>query len=886
MKKNYLLPILVVVMVLAGSLVSLLPTFQWYSMTGKEQQKLYQEDKVTYAKTKSKAIKLGLDLQGGMHLVLQVEMDKIPEAARADAVDRAIRVLRNRIDQFGVSEPHIQKQGLDRIIIELPGVNKIERAKDLIGQTAVLEFKLVAKQEEIASTFKRIDDYIKRTELKLISKDTNLVKDSSSVVASKDTTDEAAAAVFGIKTENDSLDSNKVAAVDIKVKNKYKDLNAPFSSLFSSYGSEVIVLEENYAIVDTIINNPKIKKVIRSSYTFAFGPEKFDARSGQKYKAMYLIRKRVEVGGEYISKAKATFSRGSFKANQATVSLTLNSEGARKFSRVTGRNKGRRLAIVLDNNVIMAPTIQSKIRNGRAQITGMGSIEKAKDVAIVLEAGALPAPVKIVEERTVGATLGNDSINKAWVTMVLSMAIVSIFLLIYYTFSGAVSIVSLSLLLVIVLGVLAFFGFTLTLPGIAGLVLTVGMAIDANVLIFERIREDLSAGRTLRSAIESGFSKAKITILDANITTLFTGIILFYYGSGPIKGFALTLMIGILGTLFVSLFFTKLSFSVLIEKVASIVSVGKLHIFNKTNYSFLAMRKKAAIFSSILVIISIGSILIKGFNYGIDFKGGSLIQVRFDEKLTEKDLRKVLVSIKGAEKSEIKSLVGGNIKGSEFLVTIDVDSTGDKIVKQVDKAFVAKFTKDGKKVDILRQEMVGPKIGTELKSGAGKSIIIAILGIILYIWVRFRFWYGVSSIVALIHDVTITLGIFSITQTEVSLPVIAALLTLVGYSLNDTIVIFDRIRENIKNLRRVSLIDTMTKSINETLSRTVITSLTTLFVVVALLIFGPETIKTFAGALTIGIVVGTYSSIFIASPALEYFISRVKKKQTVIGAKK
>ncbi len=874
MKKNHLLPILVTIGVLALAITSLVPTMKWYSMSKDEQSQLRDTNKKEASDIESKSIKLGLDLQGGMHLVLEVDMSEMDEKEKEGAVDRAIRVIRNRIDQFGVSEPHIQKQGSNRIIVELPGVDDLERAKELIGQTAVLEFKLVAKDEEIASTLKRIDDYIKRTELKQVEKDTTV--DSAKIDTKVQEADNKAVQdVFGLKANStDSIDSTKVTA---EAKQKYRSLDAPFSSLFSSFGREIIVTEEYYDLVDSLINDEKIKKVIRKSYSFAFGPERTDAATALKYKTIFLVRSRAELEGEYIRDAQATYANGDFRANEAIVSLTMNSEGAIKFSRVTGRNKDRRLAIVLDNNVIMAPTIQSKIRDGRAQITGLGTIEKAKDIAIVLEAGALPAPVKIVEERSVGATLGGDSISKAWGTIIGSMLILSLFIFIYYTSAGVIAIASLSFLILIIMGILAKFGFTLTLPGIAGLVLTLGMAIDSNILVFERIRDDLKVGKTLRSAIESGFGKAKITILDANITTLFTGVILFYYGTGPIKGFALTLMIGIVGTLFVALFVTKLSFSVIMDKMPKLISVGKLAVFKGTSFSFMAIKKKTALVSILLVIISIGSIAVKGFNYGIDFNGGSLIQVRFEESLTEKDLRSVLTTVNGASASEIKSVVGGDIKGSEFLITIGVDSTGDAIVKDVNKALIEKYPT----ANVLRQEMVGPKIGTELKSGAVKSIMIAILGIILYIWIRFRFWYGISAIIALVHDVVITLGIFSITQTEMSLNVVAALLTIVGYSLNDTIVIFDRIRENIKNLRRVALSDIMNKSINETLSRTSITSLTTFFTVASLFLFGPETIRTFSGAMIIGVVVGTYSSIFIASPSLDYFISRTKKNSKV-----
>ena len=882
MRRNYGPQLFFIIVVLAIVLYNLYPTIKWYSMSYQEREQLAENNPVAYNKLKSKVIKLGLDLQGGIHLVLEVEKDKIPPDARATAVDRAIRVIRNRIDQFGVSEPIIQKQGDSRIIVELPGINKLERAKDIIGQTALLEFKLVAPTEDIEATLKRIDSYLRNKIYKILGEKDSIVKqERDSTKDTISTNNILTEKIFGLeKQQGESLSvKTKVSkSVIDSLKAIFPDFDKPFTSLLNTYGgnlSNLVVVEENIPKVDKIIKSKDIKNIIPGNYEFLWGEDKKDPNTGKKYRFLYLVKRRAELTGSVIKSAKAGFSSSNFSGSEPIVSLTMNSEGARKFAKITGRNIKRRLAIVLDNKVIMAPVIQTKITDGRAQITGLKDIEEAKDIAIVLEAGALPAPVKIIEERGVGATLGEDSIQKAKITVIISMLLVAIFLIFYYSTGGVITVFSLFLNLILVLGTLAMFDFTLTLPGIAGIVLTIGMAVDANVLIFERIREELKIGKTLKSAIETGFSKAQITILDANITTIFTAIILYYLGTGPIRGFALTLIIGILATLFVSLVITKLIFDWLTDKVPKLVSVGRLAIFKNPNYSFMRIKRIPISISLTLIAIGILSMIIRGFNLGIDFKGGLLVQVRFAKNVSEEELRGIIKSL-NVDKVEIKNLKSKQPNTSEYLIILGVNEKNEALLKKFYETFAKKYGKNG--FDVLRQEMVGPKIGNELKKSAILSVLFALLVIILYLSYRFRFWYGVSAIVALAHDVLITVGIFSLLQAEMSLSVIAAILTIVGYSLNDTIVIFDRIRENIKLKRGKPFEEILDISINETLSRTIITSLTTLFTIVALFFFGPETIKGFSGALLIGVIVGTYSSIYIASPALAYFVNKYKSK--------
>ena len=684
-------------------------------------------------------IDLGLDLQGGMHLVLEVDTSDLPDAAKKDAVDRALEIIRNRIDEFGVREPSIQRQGNYQIIVQLPGITERERAIDLIGKTALLEFKLVS------------DDPQKLTE----------------------------------------ASSGNIPA-----------------------GYELKYLEDK----------------------------------------PLLVQEEPSLTGDSMVDAEVKFDQSGF--NQPMVGFQLDRKGGRKFARLSEENVGRRLAIMLDGVIQSAPVIKEKIPSGEGVISGRFSHDEASDLAIALRAGALPAPIKIVEERTVGPSLGRDSIEKGIRAIIYGGIAVILFMGIYYLLAGLIANFALCLNLAIILGALSYFNAALTLPGIAGIVLTIGMSVDANVLIFERIREEMDLGKTLRFAIAKGFKRAFLTILDANLTTLITALILFRFGTGPLRGFAVTLSVGILASMFTALFVSHVIFDILTLN-RKFTRLKMLRLIGKTNINFIGKRKIAYVVSLAVIVCGLVAFVCRGEkNFSIDFQGGTLQQFRFERAVSVDDIRTTLKEI-GLADSQIQSF--GNNK--DVLIR-----TGQQDAEDINQKFKQVF-KDNP-FELLRMEKVGPSIGRQLKNKAIGAILVALLGIYIYITVRFKFNFAVSAIVALFHDVLITIGVFALAGREISLPVIAALLTIVGYSLNDTIVVFDRIREDLKLMRKVDYKTVINTSINQTLSRTLLTSLTTFLVVVSLYIFGGEVINNFAFALLIGIIVGTYSSIFVASPLL------------------
>ncbi|MFH1878312.1 MAG: protein translocase subunit SecD [Candidatus Omnitrophota bacterium] len=706
--------------------------------------------------TKEGKINLGLDLQGGMHLVLEVDTSALSPDEAKDAPQRALEVIRNRIDQFGVLEPMIQLQGNNRLLVQLPGVTDRARAKEILGKTAHLEFKLV-------------------------SDDPDLLK----------------------------------KALDGEVPEGYE---------------------------------------IRES----------DSRDGKKEKL--LLESKVMLTGNMLVDATTEFSQEGF--GQPYVSLEFNDEGADIFAAVTGRSIGRRMAVVLDGEVKTAPVIRERIPSGRAQITGNFSVQEAKDIALILRAGALPAPVKIIEERSVGPALGKDSVQKGIKAIIAGGIAVLVFMAIYYLLAGVVADFALVMNILIITGALSYFGATLTLPGIAGLVLTIGMAVDANVLIFERIREESKLGKSLRASIHAGYDKAFWTILDANVTTLITALILFQFGTGPVRGFATTLSIGIIASVFTALFVTRLIFDFITLNNPRIEKIVMLQFFDKPDIPFIKIRKIAYAGSLLLIVIGMGSFIHRGAaNYGVDFTGGTVQQFKFSEVVPVQKVREALSKV-GLGDSSIQKF--GEEK--EVIVRSMSDKT-DAIVKGLNDTFG-----EGA-FEVMRVETVGPAVGLDLRRAAVKALIFAMIGICIYIALRFEFRFAITAIIALIHDVLVSLGLLALTGREISLPVIAALLTIVGYSINDTIVLFDRIREDRKFMRKSSQEEIINASINQTLSRTVLTSVTTLLVVLALFIFGGKVINDFSFVLLVGVIVGTYSSIFIASPLLIDWPSRKRQKR-------
>ena len=686
-------------------------------------------------------IALGLDLQGGMHLILKVETDKVPLEARADAPERALEVIRNRIDQFGVKEPSIHRQGPNEIVVQLPGVSDRDRALEIIGRTAHLEFKLV-------------------------SDDPALLKQA-------------------------------------------------------------------------------IEGGVPVGYELKEAPE------GERL----LMREEAVLTGAALTTAQVQFNQSRF--NAPSVGLRFNAEGARVFGKVTGENVGRRLAIVLDGKVQSAPRIQEAIPGGEAVITGRFTPQEAGDLALVLRVGALPAPVKVEEERTVGPLLGNDSIRAGIKATGIGLSLVFLFMAGYYLLSGVIACVALGINFLIILGGLGMLHATLTLPGIAGIVLTLGMAVDANVLIYERMREELKLGRSIRQVIANGYGRAFSAILDSNLTTVIAAFLLFQFGTGPIRGFAVTTVIGLLASMFTAIVVTRVIFEWL-QRRGWLTRIRMLKLIGETRIDFLKVRK-ICYFSSLVLVVG-GLVWFSRLGnkaYGIDFTGGQIQQYRFSQPVSLEEIRGDLKEA-GVADASLQQFGAAN----EILIQTARD-TVDPVRQKLKTSFPQNPP------ELVRVEQVGPSVGKDLRKRAILAIFWALVSISLYVGWRFRSWsFGIAGIVALLHDVLIAVGALALTGRPMSLTLVAALLTIAGYSINDTIVIYDRIRELKRTARKMSFAELINLALNQTLSRTILTSGVTLLTVISLFFFGGEILNDFAFTLLVGFISGVYSTVYIASPLL------------------
>jgi len=871
MKQNWK-PILVLLLLVAA-VWYLVPTVQYYGLTDEELASKQRNAPAEYYALQRGAVNLGLDLQGGIHLVMEVDLEGLTDEEKRDAVDRAQEVIRNRVDQFGVAEPTIQRQGENRIIVELPGLQDVERAKGLIGQTALLEFQLVEPDEDRNRLVQRISTV-------LAARGQDSAEETESAAATSTDTEAETPSLFGTESEQDTNLFDEVEGTS--------DV-ATLESMLTLFGNDMLVEQRSLPAVKAMLADPVADGAVPDDVEFLFSSkayEVFEGRlvrasessSGSRYYVMYLVRKKPEMTGNLVESAFVSIGQNVEYMGQPIVNFETTDEGVRVFRSVTGGHIGERLGIVLDGAVYSAPTIQTKIYSGRSIITGSGTEEEAKDLGIVLRAGALPARVEIIEDRTVGPSLGHDSIEQGKMAGIISMVLIALFMLLYYRLAGLVADVALALNMVFVLAVLAAFHATLTLPGIAGIILTIGMAVDANVLIFERIREELRAGKTIRAAIDSGYNNALSAIIDANLTTFIVGLVLYEFGTGPIRGFALTLCIGIVSSLFTAFIVTRLILEILTARSQStMLSIGPINILANVRIRFLSMRKTALMVSA--GVFAIGLISVVGINHlkpGIDFAGGTLLELHFDPPVSVEQIRDLLdeVDLGGStvdlSASEIKRFGSDN----DIIIRVSESETGTDVadgIKQVLKSGLAANIQNDLEW-VRRQEKVGPKIGFELREQAVQAVLTSLVLILVYMAWRFRqFLFGIAAVVALFHDVLITLGLLSVLDVEITLVVVAALLAIVGYSLNDTIVVFDRVRENLLAGRaRDGFAELLDLSINECLSRTVVTSMTTLFAVVVLMGWGGEVIRDFTITLFIGILVGTYSSVFVASPVL-YF---------------
>lgn len=804
-------------------------------------------------------LKLGLDLQGGMHLVLQVDLDKAAENSldlaasdfksalaekninavrmesnnpksilftlpnigaietvkqilterfpniesqvlaeagtfpritlqlkseeidfiKKNSVNQSLEIIRNRIDQFGVTEPIVLRQGENQIVVQLPGVKDPQRAMGLIGQTAQLEFKMVADAPGL-NLAQMIDEVTKA----------------------------------GQWREGESR----------------KQLNLALQNRLPQ-GTEVY-----------------FEKVV-------------DHKTKKESKIPILLESPILMTGEMVKNAQVRIG-GTF--NEPYVSLDLTSRGGQVFATITEKSVGKRLAIVLDEIVRSAPVIREKILGGSAQISGSFTHNEATDLAIVLRVGALPAPVDIVQNLTVGASLGQDSIDKGIYSGLFGTLLVVVFMLIYYRLSGLIANVAMVLNILLLFVGLALFGATLTLPGIAGIILSIGMAVDANVLVYERMRDEFALGKSIRAGVDAGFDRAFWSIVDGHVTTLITALALFLFGTGPIKGFAITLSLGLILNLFAVLFCCRMVYDILFS-YKKLKQLNFFRLVRKSNFDFMRIRKIAfgiSIAFAILGTVAFVQIIRGQANMGVDFSGGILLQYKAEKPFSLDEVRSALQN-SGHHGVELQEVTGENQlivklkKSEDKLGNISDEITNVLHREQGDKGF-----------SMESKSEIGASTSADLRTKAVVSVIISMIGVLIYLALRFDFRFGVAAAAATFHDVLAVLGVFWLLDKEMTLLIITALLTLAGYSLNDTVVIFDRIRENMQKDPDLSFFDIINNSINQVLARSLITVLTVLFTVLSLFFFGGSAIHDFSFALLIGLLVGAYSSVFVAAPML------------------
>ena len=623
-----------------------------------------------------------------------------------------------------------------------------------------------------------------------------------------------------------------------------------------------------------------------------------------KFINLYALKSNREdiapIQGDVISDASQVFDQ--LGANPE-VSMSMNSKGTKQWAKMTTANVGKFVAVVLDDYVYSAPRVNDAITTGRTSISGNFTIDEAQDLANALKSGKLPAAARIIESEVVGASLGQEAVDSSTISFGIALILVLLWMLFYYGKAGIFSDIALALNILFIFGVLAAFGAVLTLPGIAGIVLTIGMAVDANVLIYERIKEELRKGKGLKESVNDGFAGALSSIIDANVTTLLTGIILYIFGTGPVKGFATTLIIGILTSLFAAIFITRLLIEWYIDKKGSSLTFNTAitkNWFKDIKIDFLKKRKMAYIISGVILILGIGSLFTNGLNQGVDFKGGRTYTVRFDENVNASKIAGSLKDVFGSS-PEVKTFGGAN--QLKITTKYKIDDNGVNVDDEVQNLlftglqsflpkdltydnFIIKGSDTEHKIGIMGYAEVGPTIADDIKQAALWAIIGSLIIVFLYILIRFRKWqYSLGAVIAVFHDVLIVLSIFSIFQNllpfdmEIGQSFIAAILTVVGYSLNDTVVIFDRIREFANKHTSWPFNRIVNSALSSTLGRTVNTSLTTLIVLLAIFLFGGDSIKGFMFALIIGVIVGTYSSLFIASPIMYDTTVKLDKKK-------
>jgi len=786
---------------------------------------------------RSRVINLGLDLQGGIHMVLGFDINDLePERLKEyrdnnwsdENIEKEIQQtvldqITRRVNDFEAKEPVIQALGTTQIQIQLPGEKDVQRAKNLITKTAMLNFHIVAGPD-------------------------------------------AAQEVFG------------------KIRDAFPEEFLPFVKLSALRADALTVSPDNYERVERVLAKAAEAGVIPEDKFVAFSQKPKPYEDVQDYQ-LFVLDKKPIASGEGLASSAAIPDESNPPYWQ--ILFAFNGAASEQFAEATGNNIGNPMAIVLDGVVVSAPTIRDRIA-GRGQISGNFEGEEARDLAIALNSGSMVIPVREEFTRTVSASLGADTVRKGVISSLASLVLVGVFMVFYYQGLGIVALLGLVVNALLIIAAMAYFNLTLTLPGIAGLVLTMGMAVDANVLIYERIREELRLGHTVLASVESAFKRAGITILDANLTTLIAGAVLMQFGTGPIQGFALTLSIGICTTLFSALVVTPAIVDFMLSK--KLITKCRMLAVVPANPGIPFMQVRKVVISVSMACIAVGMVWFgtRGMdNFGVDFRQGTnlMLSLKADQQIPVDQVRSALTSA-GFSNPVVQETSDEENRPNLFIVRVgDVTrettagvegapATVRTVAERIQETLVPLTPgKTPGEVVVEDEQTVGPSVGAQLRWDALNALFWALVFIIGYVWVRFELRFALGAVLALVHDLFFTVGFFSLLGGEISMGVIAALLTILGYSINDTIVVFDRVREDMEKSRGrgIKFISVLNGAINVTLSRTLLTSLTTLFVTVVLAIFGGEAIQDFAVVLTIGILVGTYSSIFIASPVVLLF---------------
>ena len=816
------------------------------------------------------------------------------------AIDRTFNIIRTRIDQFGVVSPTLQKQeSTGRILLELPGVKEPERVRKILRSTAKLEFWETHGLQEAVPVILEINEKLKSVmglTVDSTATDSTLIADASTSTDSTANATDSTGSDTSSSSLSEALEDQPTELSDAEqqeAEEKFKREN-PFFAVLNPMNYQNMAAtspivgaatSNDTAQVNEYLNMEEVKVVIPDNMKFAWTFKAIKDETGNETDVFQLIAIKTNLddqaalGGDVVDVARMNFD----ERGRAVVNMNMNSEGTQRWGQITEANVGRHVAILLDNYVYSFPVVNDKISGGSSVISGDFEVKEAQDLANVLRAGQLPVKARIESEDVVGPTLGAENIRRGLYSFILAFVVTLIFMSFYYAKSGLIANLALLANLVFILGCSAAFTIVLTMPGVAAIVLTVGMAVDANVLIFERIREELAKAKTLKASIKAGFSNAFSSVMDANITTFLTGVVLYVFGIGPIRGFAVSLMIGIITSLISALVITRLILDYYANKGKDSLNFGfpfTTGLFDTIKIHMVDRRKRFYMISGALIVISLISFATIGFKTGVDFDGGRQFVVEFTDNgqpalLQDSDIetiRQDLTVTFDNNAPVIKTLSSDN----QLLITtsylVDERDTTTFVQNQLMSSLDQNFGQYQKTV--ISSTDVGPTVANDIRNAAYLSIIGSMLIVFLYILIRFRRWqYSLGAVAAVFHDVIIVLGIFSIfgsldlgINLEINQALIAALLTIIGYSINDTVVVFDRIRENLGEMKASKLSVIYNTSIDQTLSRTLITSVTTFLTALILFVFGGDVIKGFIFAIMIGVIVGTYSSIFVASP--------------------